>query len=164
MSGLQGWCYTVFAGVLFSGIILLLTPGQRFRPLMQLLLGAFLLICFFSWSHGAHIEFDIDTDEAEQNRQQVAERTQNYFMDRVKELSQQERETAAEEYLDEYGIKPGEFQIYMETEENPDGTKEAYLLLRLPERAAEYTLVISRALGYQLGIDVRIETYGTDAR
>ncbi len=40
MQAIQNWCYTIFAGVLFSGIVLLLTPSERFRPLMQLLLGA----------------------------------------------------------------------------------------------------------------------------
>ena len=68
----------------------------------------------------------------------------------------------AAEYLADYGIKPGEFQIYIKTEEHPDGTKGLYLLLYLPQRAAEHSLVISRALGYRLGADVRIETYGTE--
>ena len=49
MQAIQNWCYTIFAGVLFSGIVLLLTPSERFRPLMQLLLGAFLLVCIFTW-------------------------------------------------------------------------------------------------------------------
>ena len=26
MQAIQNWCYTIFAGVLFSGIVLLLTP------------------------------------------------------------------------------------------------------------------------------------------
>ena len=77
-------------------------------------------------------------------------------------LSQMETEKTAAEYLADYGIKPGEFQIYIKTEEHPDGTKGLYLLLYLPQRAAEHSLVISRALGYRLGADVRIETYGTE--
>ncbi len=77
-------------------------------------------------------------------------------------LSQRETEKTAAEYLADYGIKPGEFQIYIKTEEHPDGTKGLYLLLYLPQRAAEHSLVISRALGYRLGEDVRIEKYGTE--
>lgn len=50
MQAIQNWCYTIFAGVLFSGIVLLLTPSERFRPLMQLLLGAF---CWFVFLLGA---------------------------------------------------------------------------------------------------------------
>ena len=47
MQAIQNWCYTIFAGVLFSGIVLLLTPSERFRPLMQLLLGAFFAGLYF---------------------------------------------------------------------------------------------------------------------
>ena len=72
-------------------------------------------------------------------------------------------EKTAEEYLSDYGIKPGEYQIYMETEEHSDSAEGVYLLLRLPARVMDQSLTISRALGYQLGVDVRIETYGKDA-
>ena len=51
MQAIQNWCYTIFAGVLFSGIVLLLTPSERFRPLMQLLLGG--LFCWFVFLLGA---------------------------------------------------------------------------------------------------------------
>ena len=51
----------------------------------------------------------------------------------------------------------------MDTEEHSDSTEGVYLLLRLPARVMDQSLTISRALGYQLGVDVRIETYGTDA-
>lgn len=163
MSGLQSWCYTIFAGVLFSGIILLLTPSERFRPLMQLLLGAFLLVCIFTWGGNVNIPLEMNTEEAEQRRQEIAGRTEDYFIERVKYLSQEELEKTAGEYLSDYGIKQGEFQIYIKTEENPDGTQGVYLLLRLPARMMDQSLTISRALGYQLGADVRIETYGTDA-
>lgn len=162
MQAIQSWCYTVFAGVLFSGIVLMLTPGERYRPLMQLLLGAFLLVCIFSWGGRIELKLDMDTDVAEQNRLQSSQRTEEYFIDRVMALSEEEMEQTAEEYLSGYGIKPGEYQIYMETEENPDGTKGFYFLLRLPARILEDSLTISRALGYQLGADVRIETYGTE--
>ena len=163
MSGLQSWCYTVFAGVLFSGIILLLTPGERFRPLMQLLLGAFLLVCLLTWGGQISIDWKIDTEEAEQRRQEIADRAEDYFAARVEALSQEELEKTAGEYLSDYGIKQGEFQIYIKTEEIPDGSKETFLLLRLPQRLSQHTTVISRALSYQFGVNVRIETYGTDA-
>lgn len=163
MQAIQSWCYTIFAGVLFSGIVLLLTPSERFRPLMQLLLGAFLLVCIFTWGGRVNIPLEMNTEEAEQRRQEIAGRTEDYFIERVKYLSQEELEKTAGEYLSDYGIKPGEYQIYMETEENPDGTEGIYLLLRLPVRVMDQSLTISRALGYQLGADVRIETYGTDA-
>ena len=143
MQAIQNWCYTIFAGVLFSGIVLLLTPSERFRPLMQLLLGAFLLVCIFTWCGRANIQLEMNMEEAERYRQEIAGRT--------------------EDYLSDYGIKPGEYQIYMETEEHSDSAEGVYLLLRLPARVMDQSLTISRALGYQLGVDVRIETYGKDA-
>ena len=79
------------------------------------------------------------------------------------EAASEELEKTAEEYLSDYGIKPGEYQIYMETEEHSDSAEGVYLLLRLPARVMDQSLTISRALGYQLGVDVRIETYGKDA-
>ena len=155
MQAIQNWCYTIFAGVLFSGIVLLLTPSERFRPLMQLLLGAFLLVCIFTWCGRANIQLEMNMEEAERYRQEIA--------GRIKYLSQEELEKTAEVYLSDYGIKPGEYQIYMETEENSDSAEGVYLLLRLPARVMDQSLTISRALGYQLGVDVRIETYGKDA-
>lgn len=41
MHGMQNWCYTLFSGVLFSGMVLMLTPDERYRPLMRVILGAF---------------------------------------------------------------------------------------------------------------------------
>ena len=126
MQAIQNWCYTIFAGVLFSGIVLLLTPSERFRPLMQLLLGAFLLVCIFTWCGRANIQLEMNMEEAERYRQEIAGRTEDYFIERIKYLSQD-------------------------------------LLLRLPAHVMDQSLTISRALGYQLGVDVRIETYGKDA-
>lgn len=162
MQGLQSWCYSLFLGVIFSGIVLLLTPEERFRPMMQLILGAFLLVCMLTWGKSVKIPIKIDTDDAERQRLQTAQQTKDYFTQRIQALSQELLDKTAGEYLSEYGIKQGEFQIYMQTEENADGTERIYLLLRLPRHAAENTAVISRALSYQLGADVRIETYGTD--
>lgn len=111
MQAIQNWCYTIFAGVLFSGIVLLLTPSERFRPLMQLLLGAFLLVCIFTWCGRANIQLEMNMEEAERYRQEIAGRTEDYFIERIKYLSQEELEKTAEEYLSDYGIKPGEYQI-----------------------------------------------------
>lgn len=102
-------------------------------------------------------------EEAERYRQEIAGRTEDYFIERIKYLSQEELEKTAEEYLSDYGIKPGEYQIYMKTEEHSDSAEGVYLLLRLPARVMDQSLTISRALGYQLGVGVRIETYGKDA-
>ena len=102
-----------------------------------------------------------NSDLAEMQRLETAERTEKYFSERAIELSEKEIEKAASQYLSDYGIKRGEFEIYIKTAENPDGTQTAYLLLRLPQRVAEHYLTISRALEYRLGADVRIETYGT---
>lgn len=71
MQAIQNWCYTIFAGVLFSGIVLLLTPSERFRPLMQLLLGAFLLVCIFTWCGRANIQLEMNMEEAERYRQEI---------------------------------------------------------------------------------------------
>lgn len=161
MHGIQSWCYTLFSGVLFSCIVLMLTPDKRYRPLMRVILGGFLLICMVSWIDRADLNISFNSDQAETQRLETAERTEKYFSERAIELSQKEIEKAASRYLSDYGIKRGEFKIYIKTEENPDETQTVYLLLRLPPRAAEHYLTISRALEYRLGADVRIETYGT---
>ena len=83
MQAIQNWCYTIFAGVLFSGIVLLLTPSERFRPLMQLLLGAFLLVCIFTWCGRANIKLEMNMEEAERYRQEIAGRTEDYFIERI---------------------------------------------------------------------------------
>ena len=57
MQAMQSWCYTVFAGVLFSGIIMMLTPSERFRPLMQMILGLFLLVCLVSWGSSVGLQW-----------------------------------------------------------------------------------------------------------
>ena len=62
-------------------------------------------------------------EEAERYRQEIAGRTEDYFIERIKYLSQEELEKTAEEYLSDYGIKPGEYQIYMETEEHSDSAE-----------------------------------------
>lgn len=162
MQSIQSWCYTLFAGVLFSGIVLMLTPDERYRPLMRVILGSFLLVCMVTWVGQINVKIDFSAGDAERQREQTAQRAEEYFTGRAMALSQMETEKTAAEYLADYGIKPGEFQIYIKTEEHPDGTKGLYLLLYLPQRAAEHSLVISRALGYRLGADVRIETYGTE--
>lgn len=162
MQGIQSWCYTLFAGVLFSGIVLMLTPDERYRPLMRVILGGFLLVCMVTWVGQINVKIDFSAGDAERQREQTAQRAEEYFTGRAMALSQRETEKTAAEYLADYGIKPGEFQIYIKTEEHPNGTKVLYLLLYLPQRAAEHSLVISRALGYRLGADVRIETYGTE--
>ena len=153
MHGMQNWCYTLFSGVLFSGIVLMLTPDERYRPLMRVIL--------VSWIDRVDLNISFNPDLAEMRRLETAERTEKYFSERAIELSEKEIEKAASQYLSDYGIKRGEFEIYIKTAENPDGTQTAYLLLRLPQRAAEHYLTISRALEYRLGADVRIETYGT---
>lgn len=161
MHGMQNWCYTLFSGVLFSGIVLMLTPDERYRPLMRVILGGFLLICMVSWIDRVDLNISFNSDLAEMQRLETAGRTEKYFSERAIELSEKEIEKAASQYLSDYGIKRGEFEIYIKTAENPDGTQTAYLLLRLPQRVAEHYLTISRALEYRLGADVRIETYGT---
>lgn len=95
MQAIQNWCYTIFAGVLFSGIVLLLTPSERFRPLMQLLLGAFLLVCIFTWCGRANIQLEMNMEEAERYRREIAGRTEDYFIERIKYLSQEELEKTA---------------------------------------------------------------------
>ena len=167
MQGIQSWCYTLFAGVLFSGIVLMLTPDERYRPLMRVILGGFLLVCMVTWVGQINVKIDFSAGDAERQREQTAQRAEEYFTGRAMALSQMETEkTVAEylaDYLADYGIKPGEYQIYMETEEHSDSAEGVYLLLRLPARVMDQSLTISRALGYQLGVDVRIETYGKDA-
>ena len=75
MQAIQNWCYTIFAGVLFSGIVLLLTPSERFRPLMQLLLGAFLLVCIFTWCGRANIQLEMKKRSGIGRRSPAEQRT-----------------------------------------------------------------------------------------
>ena len=71
MQGIQSWCYTLFAGVLFSGIVLMLTPDERYRPLMRVILGGFLLVCMVTWVGQINVKIDFSAGDAERQREQT---------------------------------------------------------------------------------------------
>ena len=99
MHGMQNWCYTLFSGVLFSGIVLMLTPDERYRPLMRVILGGFLLICMVSWIDRVDLNISFNSDLAEMRRLETAERTEKYFSERAIELSEKEIEKATEKMI-----------------------------------------------------------------
>lgn len=155
MHAVQSWCYTLSAGVIFCGIISMLVPSERYRPIMKTVLGLFMLVSILSFGKIGKISFQVDTDAAEQRREQVSGHETDHFLLRVLTLTQERAEKAAAEYLEGYGIKRDHFQIYMRTEDTENG-EAPYLELTLPQEAMPYQFEIHRALAYEMGMDVRI--------
>lgn len=163
LQALQSWCYTVCAGTLFCGIVMLLSPSERFRPMLQMILGLFLLICLISWGKADGLHISWDSTAAEQKREESAAQTTDYFLARVLELSEGAITEKCEDYLLEYGIKPDEFQIYIIADREND-TDELSVELHLPQRVKEYSHIISKALSYEFGLDVRVQFDGTEEK
>lgn len=157
MESIAVWCYTVCAGIVFCGIVMILAPSQRYQKIMQMVLGLFILVCIFSWGHISFGSIHIDTQEAEQARNETARKTTNYFLGRVRDQSEERIRKTVREYIRQYGINPDICKIYIETEETIEGESEMFVELRLPEVLREYQQVIHEALTYELGLDVRIE-------
>lgn len=159
MQAIQSWCYTLSAGVIFCGIVSVLVPSERYRPIMKMVLGLFMLVSILSIGRLGGASLRVDTDMAEETRRQVSENTADHFLSRVMTITEEKAEATAGDYLSVYGIKRGHFQIYMMTEETENG-EEPYLVLTLPQEAMPYQQEIHRALSYELGMDVRIQYDG----
>lgn len=157
MEAVQSWCFTVCVGIVFCGIIMMLVPSERYRPIIQMILGLFILLCLLSWSQLSGIHIDLDTDAAEEKRQETAEETDEYFLNRVKEQSEETVNETVSNYLAQYGINRDEYQIYIGTEEpDENGECEWTVTLTLPQRLSAKHDEIAKALTYELGMTVRI--------
>ncbi len=156
MDGVKSWCFTVAAGVIFCGIVMILSPSERYRKPMQMVLALFLLTCIFSLSQISPVDFSPHTGEAEARREASSQKVTRYFLDRVTEKSETSIREAVEDYCREIGINPGPIEIYIETEEDRDGAYVPSVRIVLPEEYEPYREAFYKALSYKLGIDVRI--------
>ena len=153
MEAVQSWCFTVCIGIVFCGIVMMLVPSERYRPIIQMILGLFILLCLLSWSQISGIRIDLDTSAAEEKR----EETDEYFLNRVKEQSEESVNETVSKYLAQFGINRDEYQIYIETEEpDENGKCEWTVTLTLPQRLSAKHQEIAKALTYELGLTVRI--------
>lgn len=155
MQAVQSWCYTLSAGVIFCGVMAMLVPSERYKPIMKTVLGLFMLVTILSIGKLEKVSFRADSDFAEQKREQVSRQAEDHFLMRVLTVTEERAQKAAAQYLKGYGIKQDRFQIYMRTEEAENG-EEPYLELNLPQEAMPYQTEIHRALTYEMGMDVRI--------
>ena len=89
----------------------------------------------------------------------MAGETDQFFFRAAVEKSEDAIHEIIYKQLEQYDIKAGDIQIYIETEEgSPQGEeKKIVVSILLPRRMEEHHAVVRKALEYELGVDVRLE-------
>lgn len=156
MAEAQSWCLTVCIGTIFCGIMMLLVPSAKFRPVFQMILGLFLLVCLLSWVGISPINIDPGTNAAEDARKEAAGEINGYFENRANEEASVSIQKTAGEYLSGYGINEDEYSIYIGTEETGASSGTVYFIrLTLPDRLKPDQARIENELSQKLGMTVR---------
>ena len=160
MSEASRWVLTICCALVICGVISALLPNDTTEKPMGLILGLFLLCCFLLPTGLSFSGFRLDVQSPSSAMEEAQKETTDHFIQGALEDSRQSIEQEIYDYLDEYGIKQNECQIYIDTEEGQSGELELIINIRLPERVREYHDVIHKALEYKLGTTVRLEYAG----
>lgn len=156
MTEVKSWLATVCCGALICGLVSVLCPTGQNRRVLNIVLGMFMLCCFLLPAGMDLGGLSADTREAEESRRQAADELNDYFFQRTAEKSQQEIEEIIYSRLAQYGIKRGEAEIYIDTDEQ-NGQRSVVVTVRLPQRLRAHHDEIAQVLEYELGCDTRLE-------
>lgn len=158
MDEVKQWVFTICTGTLLCGMISILSPSKSFEKVIGLILGLFLLICFFTPIRMDAFSFRLEFSEAQNLQNRVAEETDGFFFRAAVEKSQQAIEDNVYKMLEPYGIQPEEIEIYIETmEEHSNRDKKLVVArVRLPSKIRSKHREVYRMLEYGLGIDVQL--------
>lgn len=159
MDEVKKWVFTICCGTLLCGVFSIFTPSKAFEKTTGLILGLFLLICFLTPIQVDFSGFELRAEGAEDRRNSVAGETDQFFFRAAVEKSEDAIHEIIYKQLEQYDIKAGDIQIYIETEEgSPQGEeKKIVVSILLPRRMEEHHAVVRKALEYELGVDVRLE-------
>ena len=163
MDEVKRWVFTICTGTLLCGMISILSPSKSFEKVIGLVLGLFLLICFFTPIRMDTFSFRLELSEAQNLQNRVAEEADGFFFRAAIENSKQAIEDNVYKMLEPYGIKPEEVEIYIETTEEHSnrGKKLVIVSVLLPSKMCSKHQEVHRMLEYGLGIDVQL-TYRED--
>ena len=160
MAEASRWVFTICCAVLICGLVSAILPSESMEKAMSLILGLFLLCCFLLPMGVDFSDFRVDLQSPDSVQEETAREATDFFLRGAMEQNLEAAEKEILEYLGEYGIKPDEADIYIDTEEKPSGEWEMIVSICLPERARENHDVIYKALEYKLGTTVRREYAG----
>lgn len=159
MDEIKKWVFTICCGTLLCGVFSILTPSKSFEKITGLILGLFLLICFLTPIRVDLSGFQPEAESAEERRDSVAGETDRFFFRAAVEKSEDVIREIIYKQMEQYDIKAGDVQIYIETEDGSlDGEeKKIVVSVLLPQRMEQHHTVARKALEYELGVDVRLE-------
>ncbi|MEA5011680.1 MAG: hypothetical protein VB100_08185 [Angelakisella sp.] len=157
MDEIRRWVFTICCGALVCGIISILIPSKSYQKIMSLLLGLFLLLCFLTPVKIDLSSIQLNAEDAEEQRQKVAEDTDQHFFRTAADKSEEAIKEIIYKQLGQYDINLGDVQIYIETKGDAGEEKELIVSIRLPQRMEQYHSVVRKALEYELGVTVRLE-------
>lgn len=125
---------------------------------MGLILGLFLLICFFTPIRVDFLKFRIGLIEAQNMQNQIAVETDKFFFRTAIQKSQVMIEENIYHNLANYGIKPDEVEIYIETLEDKLNQRKRNIIvyITLPSRVRWNHREIHKILQYELGMEVQL--------
>lgn len=168
MSEITRWVFTICCGTMLCGIVSVLSPGKGSERLMGMVLGLFMLCCFFL---PAGLELDLDRElsgwelsDASSAMGSAADEVTRYFLEDTVDRAREELEGTAEQELMEYGINGEEFQIYIEADDLVETGLELTAVVTLPLKFRDREEELQRRLKERLGIAVRLQYRGEDDR
>lgn len=158
MEEVKQWVFTICAGTLLCGMISILSPSKSFEKVLGLILGLFLLLCFFTPLRMDAFRFRLDFGEAQELQNRVAEEAHGFFFRAAVEKVQPEIEEQVHQMLERFDVKPDETEIYIEEADRRGGGNQQQVVvqMRLPARIQAHHTELQQRLQRGLGMDVQI--------